>query len=53
MDDVKLVLVGNKLDLEQHRQVTTHKGEKVQCFSACAVHAAEKCDATMYYCAAG
>ena len=29
VDDVKLILVGNKLDLEQHRQVTTHKGEKV------------------------
>ena len=30
VDDVKLVLVGNKLDLEQHRQVTIHKGEKVR-----------------------
>ena len=28
--DVKLLLVGNKVDLEELRQVTTHRGQKVQ-----------------------
>lgn len=29
MEDVKLLLVGNKVDLEDQRQVTTRRGEKV------------------------
>ena len=29
MEDVKLVLVGNKVDLEDQRQVTVKRGEKV------------------------
>lgn len=33
VEDVKLVLVGNKVDLEDQRQVTLRRGEKVYCNS--------------------
>ena len=38
VDDVRMVLVGNKIDLENQRVISAKRGKKVELQYACIVH---------------
>ena len=38
VDDVRMVLVGNKIDLENQRVISAKRGKKVELQYACTVH---------------